>query len=113
MEKKIMNKLISKKAKRKHFFGTNYKPNDYDLINYYDLNLGHIIYRIVPTMYRFHFGVWTSSNRKEKGYIVKYYNTVTSELSFNNDNFIFIPESYHKSFKEVKDWLFDKVGNNA
>jgi hypothetical protein len=108
-----MNKLISKKAKRKHFFGTNYKPSDYDFINYYELNFGHIIYRIVPTMYQFHFGIWTSSNRKEKGYIVKYYNKVTNKLSFNHSNFDFIPESYHKSFKEVKNWLFDKVGNNA
>jgi hypothetical protein len=108
-----MNKLISKKAKRKHFFGTNYKPSDYDFINYYELNFGHIIYRIVPTMYQFHFGIWTSSNRKEKGYIVKYYNKVTNKLSFNHSNFDFIPESYHKSFKEVKNWLFDNVGNNA
>ena len=99
MERK-MNKLETKKTIRSKFFGKKYRPSDDKLINYYELNLGHIIYQIVPTMYSFHFGVWTSSDRKEKGYIVTVSDKVTKEDYL---------ESYDRSFSEVKKWLFNKV----
>ena len=95
-----MNKLEIRKTIRSNFFGKKYRPSDNNLINYYELNLGRIIYRIIPTMYSFHFGVWTSSDRKEKGYIVE----ISDKLIKNT-----ILESYDKSFSEVKKWLFNKV----